>query len=136
MAKGTAAFWRTPGVSIDEPVVQLRGGGTLALLHRWPVRRQLRDHGSFGRMIGSAPTMRRVYQVVEQAAPTAASVLIATAVASAGSGAVQTGTKTHPGHHSHGSHRVTPDSPQAKKFVGPRMKANALYQTHMIADTG
>ncbi|CUR61877.1 putative Aminopeptidase Y [metagenome] len=48
---------------------------------------------------------------------TAASVLIATAVASAGSGAVQTGTKTHPGHHSHGSHRVTPDSPQAKRFV-------------------
>ena len=24
----------------------------------------------------------------------------------------------------------------AKKFDGPRTKANALYQTHMIADTG
>ncbi|HET7753550.1 MAG TPA: V-type ATP synthase subunit A [Anaeromyxobacteraceae bacterium] len=26
-------------VSVDEPVVELRGGGTLSLLHRWPVRR-------------------------------------------------------------------------------------------------
>jgi DNA-binding NtrC family response regulator len=40
------------------------------------LRRQLRDHGSFGKMIGAAPEMRRVYQVIEQAAPTAASVLI------------------------------------------------------------
>ena len=28
------------------------------------------------------------------------------------------------------------DSAQAKKFDGPSRKANALYQTHMIADTG
>ena len=40
------------------------------------LRRQLRDSGSFGRMIGAGPQMRKVYQVIEQAAPTAASVLI------------------------------------------------------------
>ena len=40
------------------------------------LRRQLRDQGAFGRMIGNSPGMRRVYRVVEQAAPTSASVLI------------------------------------------------------------
>jgi DNA-binding NtrC family response regulator len=40
------------------------------------LRRQLRDSGSFGRMIGASPQMRKVYQVIEQAAPTSASVLI------------------------------------------------------------
>ena len=40
------------------------------------LRRQLRDHGTFGRMIGNSSQMRKVYQVVEQAAPTSASVLI------------------------------------------------------------
>ena len=40
------------------------------------LRRQLRDHGAFGPMIGNSPSMRKIYQVVEQAAPTAASVLI------------------------------------------------------------
>ena len=40
------------------------------------LRRQLRDHGTFGRMIGNSPEMRKVYQIVEQAAPTSASVLI------------------------------------------------------------
>ena len=40
------------------------------------LRKQLRDHGTFGRMIGSSPQMRKVYQTVEQAAPTSASVLI------------------------------------------------------------
>ena len=40
------------------------------------LRRQLRDSGSFGRMIGASSQMRRVYQTIEQAAPTAASVLI------------------------------------------------------------
>jgi DNA-binding NtrC family response regulator len=40
------------------------------------LRRQLREHGTFGRMIGTSPNMRKVYQTVEQAAPTAASVLI------------------------------------------------------------
>lgn len=40
------------------------------------LRRQPRDHGSFGPMIGSSAQMRAVYHVVEQAAPTAASVLV------------------------------------------------------------
>ena len=40
------------------------------------LRRQLREYGTFGPMIGNAPEMRKIYQVVEQAAPTAASVLI------------------------------------------------------------
>jgi DNA-binding NtrC family response regulator len=40
------------------------------------LRRQLREHGAFGPMIGNAPEMRKIYQVVEQAAPTSASVLI------------------------------------------------------------
>ena len=40
------------------------------------LRKQLREHGTFGRMIGSSPQMRKVYQMVEQAAPTSASVLI------------------------------------------------------------
>src|SRR6188508_1468224 len=40
------------------------------------LRRQLREHGTYGRMIGSSSSMRKVYQTVEQAAPTSASVLI------------------------------------------------------------
>jgi DNA-binding NtrC family response regulator len=40
------------------------------------LRRQLREHGTFGRMIGSSPQMRKVYHVIEQAAPTSANVLI------------------------------------------------------------
>ncbi len=40
------------------------------------LRRQLRDQGAFGRMIGSSPGMRKVYRIIEQAAPTSASVLI------------------------------------------------------------
>ncbi len=40
------------------------------------LRRQLREHGTFGSMIGNSPEMRKIYQVVEQAAPTAASVLV------------------------------------------------------------
>jgi DNA-binding NtrC family response regulator len=40
------------------------------------LRRQLRDHGTFGRMIGSSQQMRKVYHVIEQAAPTSANVLI------------------------------------------------------------
>ena len=40
------------------------------------LRRQLRDQGSFGRMTGSSPGMRKVYRIIEQAAPTSASVLI------------------------------------------------------------
>jgi DNA-binding NtrC family response regulator len=40
------------------------------------LRRNLRDRGAFGKMIGSSPEMRRIYQIIEQAAPTTASVLI------------------------------------------------------------
>jgi len=40
------------------------------------LRRQLREHGTFGRMIGSSPQVRKVYQIIEQAAPTSANVLI------------------------------------------------------------
>src|SRR6267378_6078715 len=40
------------------------------------LRRQLREHGTFGLLIGNSPEMRKIYQVVEQAAPTGASVLI------------------------------------------------------------
>ena len=40
------------------------------------LRRQLREHGTFGSLIGNCPEMRKIYQVIEQAAPTGASVLI------------------------------------------------------------
>jgi DNA-binding NtrC family response regulator len=40
------------------------------------LRRQLKDQGSFGRIVGNSPKMRKIYQVIEQAAPTPASVLI------------------------------------------------------------
>jgi DNA-binding NtrC family response regulator len=40
------------------------------------LRRQLREHGTFGTMIGASAEMRRIYQVIEQAAPTGASVLV------------------------------------------------------------
>lgn len=40
------------------------------------LRRQLREQGSFGAMIGTSPAMRAVYHIIEQTAPTAASVLI------------------------------------------------------------
>jgi DNA-binding NtrC family response regulator len=40
------------------------------------LRKQLREHGTFGKMIGNSAEMRRVYQTIEQAAPTQASVLI------------------------------------------------------------
>jgi DNA-binding NtrC family response regulator len=40
------------------------------------LRRQLREHGAFGSLIGSSPEMRKLYQIIEQAAPTSASVLI------------------------------------------------------------
>jgi DNA-binding NtrC family response regulator len=40
------------------------------------LRRQLREQGSFGRIIGNSPGIRGVYRVIEQAAPTSASVLI------------------------------------------------------------
>jgi len=40
------------------------------------LRKQLRDQGAFGNMVGSSSQMRKVYQTIEQAAPTSASVLI------------------------------------------------------------
>ena len=40
------------------------------------LRRQLREYGAFGSLVGNSPEMRKLYRVVEQAAPTAASVLI------------------------------------------------------------
>ena len=40
------------------------------------LRRQLREHGTFGSLIGNGPEMRKIYQIIEQAAPTSASVLI------------------------------------------------------------
>jgi DNA-binding NtrC family response regulator len=40
------------------------------------LRRQLREHGTFGPMIGNSTEMRKIYEVVEQAGPTSASVLI------------------------------------------------------------
>src|SRR4029079_9925476 len=40
------------------------------------LRRQLREQGSFGRIIGNSPGIRKVYRVIEQSAPTQASVLI------------------------------------------------------------
>jgi DNA-binding NtrC family response regulator len=40
------------------------------------LRRQLREQGSFGRIVGNSPGIRALYRVIEQAAPTAASVLI------------------------------------------------------------
>src|SRR3984893_12806988 len=40
------------------------------------LRRQLREHGTFGSLIGTGPEMRKIYEVIEQAAPTGASVLI------------------------------------------------------------
>jgi DNA-binding NtrC family response regulator len=40
------------------------------------LRRQLREHGTFGRIVGNSPKIRKIYRVIEQAAPTLASVLI------------------------------------------------------------
>jgi DNA-binding NtrC family response regulator len=40
------------------------------------LRRQLRERGAFGPMIGSSPGMRKIYTVIEAAAPTSASILI------------------------------------------------------------
>src|SRR4051812_23267659 len=40
------------------------------------LRRQLREQGSFGRIVGNSPGIRSVYRVIEQSAPTNASGLI------------------------------------------------------------
>jgi len=40
------------------------------------LRRQLHDQGQFGKTIGNSPAIRKVYRLIEQAAPTEASLLI------------------------------------------------------------
>jgi DNA-binding NtrC family response regulator len=40
------------------------------------LRRRLREEGRFGRLVGASRGMRQIYEVIEQAAPTQASVLI------------------------------------------------------------
>lgn len=45
-------------------------------LENQSLRRQLSERGRFGRIIGHSPAMRALYQVLEQAAPTPASMLI------------------------------------------------------------
>src|SRR5215470_15391794 len=40
------------------------------------LRQQLREHGTFGALVGSSVEMRKIYHVIEQAAPINASVLI------------------------------------------------------------
>ena len=40
------------------------------------LRRQLQDHGTFGELVGNSPAMREIYSLVEQVAPSSASVLI------------------------------------------------------------
>jgi DNA-binding NtrC family response regulator len=40
------------------------------------LRKQLREYGSFGKMIGQSKSMQKVYEIIEQAAPTNASVLV------------------------------------------------------------
>jgi DNA-binding NtrC family response regulator len=40
------------------------------------LRRQLRDHGSFGELVGNSESIRKIYTLIEQVAPSSASVLI------------------------------------------------------------
>jgi DNA-binding NtrC family response regulator len=40
------------------------------------LRRMLQERGTFGRLVGASLEMRKVYQIIEQAAPTSASVLV------------------------------------------------------------
>jgi len=58
-------------ILLDQVVERLARQQEVAVL-----RRQLRDHGRFGTLIGASRPMREVYQLLEQAAPTSASVLI------------------------------------------------------------
>ncbi len=46
------------------------------LLEVRALRQQLREHGTFGALVGNSAEMRKIYHVIEQAAPTGASVLI------------------------------------------------------------
>jgi len=56
----------------------LDGAVELALARRENelLRRQLRDRGAFGDLVGSSDPMRQVYTLIEQVAPSSASVLI------------------------------------------------------------
>jgi DNA-binding NtrC family response regulator len=47
-----------------------------ALLAVPALHRQLHEEGRFGQMVGNAPAIRPIYRVIEQAAPSAASVLV------------------------------------------------------------
>ena len=58
-------------ILLDQVVERLARQQEVAVL-----RRQLRDHGRFGTLIGASRPMREVYQLLERAAPTSASVLI------------------------------------------------------------
>jgi len=58
-------------ILLDQVVERLARQQEVAVL-----RRQLREHGRFGTLIGASRPMREVYQLLEQAAPTAASILI------------------------------------------------------------
>jgi DNA-binding NtrC family response regulator len=58
-------------ILLDQVVERLARQQEVAVL-----RRQLREHGRFGTLIGASRPMREVYQLLEQAAPTSASVLI------------------------------------------------------------
>ena len=40
------------------------------------LRRELREHGAFGELVGSSEPMRQIYALIEQVAPSSASVLI------------------------------------------------------------
>ena len=40
------------------------------------LRRQLQEIGTFGSMVGASLEMRKIYQIIEQAAPTSASILV------------------------------------------------------------
>ena len=40
------------------------------------LRRQLRDHGAFGELVGNSEPMQQIYALIEQVAPSSASVLI------------------------------------------------------------
>jgi DNA-binding NtrC family response regulator len=58
-------------ILLDQVVERLARQQELTIL-----RRSLRDQGRFGTLIGASRPMRELYQLLEQAAPTAASVLI------------------------------------------------------------
>src|ERR671919_1870328 len=40
------------------------------------LRRQLQDRGAFGELVGNSETIRKIYTLIEQVAPSSASVLI------------------------------------------------------------